>query len=861
MKYCPNCGSGLNDNADFCQQCGFKIRKKGSQHSGRKRRNIGSMNTQTIVLSALICVLIVGCVLVGISLFSNMKGQKYRDQLSAANELLKSKEYQQAADTYEELTKTNPESKDAYKGMAVAYSMLADQTKDEETAVKFRRKAVIGYEKVLEYDHSDELVRKDIINQYSVLLAYEDNHGNAEKSQEIQKQLDKHREAYEKVSTEGNDSKSPSNSGDQPASNPEPNDHENEEEDTVVSKKGAVAQEEKRSILLDYYNNTIVKAGPIHDPKRKEAELKYDDLTGEEWYISDGVIGMDFADLDHDDQVEMIVYYTNSKLETLYDRDVRSSNLYADVYKVNDFNTVDRVVSAQLSQYMSGSNTSVEKAGILSLDGREYLYQYEYVEGIFADGTTGYYTLYTVDGDSFRRAYVLGQDQLGSAELQFVVETYAGEEEHSTICCARDRLKESDYLDDIPLCDGYLTFDYENRYECDELCWKQIGVNTNVPQDSVSQGADYWNSDAVRGGCAITIAATYSDGMNASMYSETEIRAEYQPDINNTASPNNKAETEIEKAAEQETEQKTEQEVEQDKSLSGNNAYKEILDKLVEQYGNIDAFTNEDEFTSVYGVCYADLLDINNDGKTEMIVICKEKEAEEYITNIYAIRDGKAECVISSNELTSGSMMDETFNVVNTCDRGYMIFTQKGDEVSTIKKFYGFDKESGDFKVLRESDVVEVNDGDGPGLSYSVDGKLISEANGFSEELYAQDEQDTNEWLGQYAFGPSFTLRFWRNTEYVSTDYLSMTIANTSAILSNENAYETFENLLEHYRGQGTHVYNQELIDHEIHADIYSIGFGNTSRGCWVEANIDSGEVIERDYDGNETILYLKEDE
>ena len=580
-----------------------------------------------------------------------MKDKKYSDQLSAANELLKSKEYQQAADTYEELTKKNPESKDAYKGMAVAYAMLADQTNDEETAVKFRRKAVIGYEKVLEYDNGDELVRKDIINQYDVLLAYEDNHGNTEESHEIQKQLEKHKNAYEKVNSEEKDSESSSSGSAQQVLEPEQYEYDTEEDDTVVSKKGAVAQEEKRSILLDYYNNTIVKAGPIHDPKRKEAELKYDDLTGEEWYISDGVIGMDFADLDHDDQVEMIVYYTNSKLETLYDRDVRSSNLYADVYKVNDSNTVDRVVSAQLSQYMSGSNTSVEKAGILSLDGREYLYCYEYVAGIFANGTTGYYTLYTVDGDSFRRAYVLGQNELGSADLQFVVETYAGEEEHSTICCAREFGRESDLWDDTPLCDGYITFEYGNRYECDKLCWKQIGVDTNVPRESVSQGADYWNSDVVRGGCAITIAATYSDGMNASMYSETEIRAEYQPAIKNTASTNNEAETETEKEAEQETEKEAEHELDQDKSLSGNSAYKEILDKLVKQYGNIDAFTNEDEFTSVYGVCYADLLDINDDGKTEMIVICKEKEAEEYITNIYAIRDGKAECVISSNEL------------------------------------------------------------------------------------------------------------------------------------------------------------------------------------------------------------------
>lgn len=847
MKYCPNCGSGLNDNADFCQQCGYRVKKKGSQTI--KKPKSGRVNTQTLVLYALICVLSVACILVGISLFSNMKDKKYRDQLSVADELLKSKKYQQAADTYEELSKTNPEREEAYKGMAVAYSMLADQTDDEETAVEFRRKAVTGYEKVLEYDDSDELVRKDIINQYSVLLSYEENHGNAEQSYEIQKQLEKHQNAYKKVNSEGKNSESPSNGGAQQASNSKQNDQDEEEEDTSVSKKEAVSQEENSAILLDYFNNTIVKAGPIHDPKRKEAELKYDELTGVEWYISDGIIGMDFADLDHDGQIEMIVYYTTSSVETIYDEDVRSSNLYADVYRVNDSKTVERVVSAQLSEFMSGSNTSVEKAGILSLDGREYLYHYEYVEGIFANGTAGYYTLYTVDDDSFRRAFELGQDELGSADLQFVVKTYVGEEEHSTVCCARDYGRESDYWDDTPLCDGYLTYDYGNRFECDQLCWKQIGIDISVPRDSISQGADYWNSDVVRGGCSIIITASNFNGSTASMYSETEIRAEYQPDINNMVTSKNEADKENEKDAEQ------------DKSISGNNAYKVILDNLVKQYGNLDVFTNEDEFTSVYGVCYADLVDINYDGKSELIVICKDKEAEEYLTSIYTMRNGKAECVISSNELTSGSMMDETFTLVNTDDSGYMIFTEKGDEVDTIKRFYGFDKENGEFGVLRESDVIGENNSGGWSLAYSVDGKLISEGDGLDEELYELEEQDTNEWLGQYAYGPSFTLRFWRDPAYVSTDYLNMAIANTSAFLNNEKAYKTLENLLGHYHNLGTHVYNVELIDNIIHADINTIGFGNTSRVCWVEANIDSYEVIERDYAGNENILYLKEDE
>ena len=88
-----------------------------------------------------------------------------------------------------------------------------------------------------------------------------------------------------------------------------------------------------------------------------------------------------------------------------------------------------------------------------------------------------------------------------------------------------------------------------------------------------------------------------------------------------------------------------------------------------------------------------------------------------------------------------------------------------------------------------------------------------------------------------------------------------MVIDNTNAILKNDKAFKTFEKLLKYYRGQGTHVYNQELIDNTIYADIYSIGFGNISRVYWIEANIESGEVIERDYDNNETVLYLKEDE
>ena len=67
MKICPNCGSGLNDNAVFCQQCGLRVKKNGYQKINEPER--GRMDTQTPALSALICAAIVVVVMVFAAVF------------------------------------------------------------------------------------------------------------------------------------------------------------------------------------------------------------------------------------------------------------------------------------------------------------------------------------------------------------------------------------------------------------------------------------------------------------------------------------------------------------------------------------------------------------------------------------------------------------------------------------------------------------------------------------------------------------------------------------------------------------------------------------------------------------------------
>lgn len=62
MKICPKCGMKAEDDVVFCSKCGTKFKDL------RK-----TMKTQIIVLSGLICVLLAGCIVVGVLLYLKIK--------------------------------------------------------------------------------------------------------------------------------------------------------------------------------------------------------------------------------------------------------------------------------------------------------------------------------------------------------------------------------------------------------------------------------------------------------------------------------------------------------------------------------------------------------------------------------------------------------------------------------------------------------------------------------------------------------------------------------------------------------------------------------------------------------------------
>lgn len=864
MKYCPNCGAKLTDEASFCQKCGKRLRvQKIDTGYSSQQVNAGgkSYNTYTIALSILICILFVGCVIVGFLLFADIKEKNVEEQLSTAKQYLSEKDYQKAEETYKAITSTSPKNTEAYKGLGNVYINMADQTQDEKESIKLRKEAVNAYEKVLEYDSHNQEIRNEIIIQYNIILVYLNEREEKEEAKEIAEILEKHKNNEEVTSSEELQKDKKEDNSETTSTKEIQN--ENQESNKTIDNSG-LSEGEARTIYIDYFNSYYATAVALNDQERKEGILTSNvyTTTEAEWYVCSGVIGMDLADLDNDGISEMIVYYLDTKTVTINDVQRKASFIYADVNTIKESKEVERVVSAQLSENTLGMNTSVEKVGVIELNGKEYLYHYEYLNGIFGNGTAGYYELYTIENGEFRRAYVLGQDGIGSTDLQFVVQTYTDEERYTTICCARDQSADSNPWEDLPLSSDYIIFDYENRYDCDQVCWKQLGLEENAPRDSISNGADYWSTDLVRGGCAYTIASSNieygSDGQTAYMYSEIENRAEYR--LNADPKASDKPET---KKEAQKTEANADkQEEKKEESTAGTSAvdnqktqnstvFEEILNELTQQYGEMTIYTDENAITSVNGVCYADLIDFDKDGTSELVVLCKKKDESDYTGYIYAIRNGSAKCIFTSNELTSGPSLHEEFVIANTTEHGYVIISNKGDDVDAINKIYGFDKEGKEFGLLRDSELVGGQGSDGWSMEYSINGELIARSDGTSEDLSQRKEQETLEWLGNYAIGPSFTIRYWRDETYVSKDYLEYVNQSTKEFVSNSNAYEVLEKLRKHYFDQGGCVYYQVIDGNLIHADVYNVGVGNLSRVCWVDAEIDTGKIIESDSDGN----------
>ena len=404
-----------------------------------------------------------------------------------------------------------------------------------------------------------------------------------------------------------------------------------------------VIEEDIRNAYIDYFYTNIAATGALDDCERKEAVLTSDNYrtSAAEWYVCSGVIGMDLADLDYNGQNEMIVYYIDTKTAVVYDEQRKVSYLYADIYSIGISNEVEKVGTVQLSGDILGIETSVEKVGIAEVNGKEYLYHYEYLSSIFGNGTCGYYELYMIENGVVRRAYVLGQAVIGSAELEFIVQTYTDLDSYSTVCCARDQFAHDDHGDELPLSSDYLIFDYENRYDCDLACWKQLGVEYSAPHDSISDGADFWNTDMVKGGYSYNISSSSveygENGQKAYMYSEIENRSEYKPVIQDG---------EVEK---------------KDPDVSEKDAYKEIIEQYQEVLNDQIDDNKINRLRSVYpllnwnliqetaidqyGLSYC-RLDINADGNDELLISDWYNTAEDNTGFFYAIYTQKEDEVI-----------------------------------------------------------------------------------------------------------------------------------------------------------------------------------------------------------------------
>lgn len=661
MYYCPKCGKPVTETSAFCPNCGKKLKRNNTSKSSGSGF-FGSLKKQDIFMLLLICALLAGCIWVGSQLFigaknkqeekqnSKQNNKQLEEQLSEADRQLANNEYQQAVDTYERVSQTNPDSKEAHLGLARTYAKMADQTEDEEESANLRRKAVASYEKVLDIDVYDVQVRNEIIVQYNIILIYAKKHEDTEMIREIE----------EKIEVVNNIENNTDSDEAKESNNQQNSDQQNSDAAVTVGKDKEVQEAEDsvkvtetdkveaRALFEEYYRDSIIPGGTVIDQQRKETVLSSGSFSAadEEWCLREGLIGMDLADLDSDGQIEMIVYHMDIGSYTSYDGPFRASSIYADIYRVNETKEVERAVSAGLSDNLPGSNTCIEKIGIAEFNEKEYLFRYEYLNGIFANGVAGYYTLYTLDDGQFRKAYVLGQRDLGSANLFFAVDTYTGEEAYETICCARDESENNNPFGDYTLIDDYLIFNYGNRYECDVLCWKQLGVTDSVSKDSISEGADYWNSELVRGGFSLVITSSdidYNDSQTAYMYSELENRTEYP--ASTKAEVKQEKKNESEKQTDSESPVTYDEVIEQYREVLKSDLSEDTVTAFQEKYSMLNYNLIQDAKLNDQGLCYC-TLDVNHDGVDELLInyaIAQDTDenGSEIFYSLYTQKDGR----------------------------------------------------------------------------------------------------------------------------------------------------------------------------------------------------------------------------
>lgn len=205
-----------------------------------------------------------------------------------------------------------------------------------------------------------------------------------------------------------------------------------------VEKAAAEKQEKTDShqIYAQYFREILIPKMGVANTERLEGTISWSDTVQSSWHEREGIIGADFADLDADEQDEMIVCYSVN--ERVQESNPSVVLLNADVYKLSDSNEVIGCGTVKLADFY-GESGALDKVGILQLNG--------------------------------------------------------------------------------------------SRYECDSICWKQLGVDIYVPKDSISEEPDYWNSSIARGGSSLVIMpkGSYNANDSIDVYLEMEIRSELLP--------------------------------------------------------------------------------------------------------------------------------------------------------------------------------------------------------------------------------------------------------------------------------------------------------------------------------------------
>ena len=140
--------------------------------------------------------------------------------------------------------------------------------------------------------------------------------------------------------------------------------------------------------------------------------------------------------------------------------------------------------------------------------------------------------------------------------------------------------------------------------------------------------------------------------------------------------------------------------------------YKEVIDKLENQYGTLALKIHDepvrqyangsDYIVEALGLCYLSLIDFNNDGIKELLTITKHETDSEYTVEVYADRNGKVVPLISSTKLADVPWDDmKCLCLLSDKDgNAYIDRKQWGGEWD-YDEIYGYDRD--EFKLLSAS--------------------------------------------------------------------------------------------------------------------------------------------------------------